>query len=100
MLHAEIKQRLDSAIKHDIQKVNGLEYEFWKLLTETHLKPTSEAFSLLGQLKGKLVHKTRIKSIFSWLYSTKYLIIQSVTDVHQLFIVFIMYVKEIDTGNL
>ncbi|XP_063437912.1 uncharacterized protein LOC134718963 [Mytilus trossulus] len=54
LLHAEIKQRLDNAIKHDIQKINSTEYEFWKLLTDTHLKPTSEAFSLLGQLKIKL----------------------------------------------
>ena len=52
-MHAEIKQRLDNAIKHDIQKINSTEYEFWKLLTDTHLKPTSEAFSLLGQLKSK-----------------------------------------------
>jgi hypothetical protein len=34
-LNAEIKQRLDNAIKHDIQRVNPEEYEFWKVLTET-----------------------------------------------------------------
>ena len=52
-MNAEIKQRLDNAIKHDIQRVNPQEYEFWKVLTETHLKPTSEAFSIEGQLKSE-----------------------------------------------
>ena len=52
-MNAEIKQRLDNAIKHDIQRVNPEEYEFWKVLTETHLKPTSEAFSIEGQLKSE-----------------------------------------------
>ena len=54
-MNAEIKQQLDNAIKHDIQTVNPEEYEFWEVLTETHLKPTSEAFSIEGQLMSEYV---------------------------------------------
>ena len=52
LLNTEIQQKLDNSIKHDIKNISMAEYEFWKLLTDTHLKPTSEAFTMIEELKS------------------------------------------------
>lgn len=51
----EMKRELENATIHKLKNVNADEYTFWEQLTKECLLPTSKAYGLEDELKGKTI---------------------------------------------
>ena len=60
---SQIKESLKNAYTHDLYKVNKEEDKFWKDLIKACLKPNSNAFGQLAELKSKCLNCDWLKCV-------------------------------------